>query len=125
MIVADPFVSQLPKGAALHVHPTSMVPVDWLVEQATYDPKCYLCGDIDLARDFTFQFSDGDPARRTVPAACEKPGGWRRVVDLRARYPGTDEAFDQNLVSLMFTNPFKRPTLHVTTGIICSHRCLR
>ena len=108
IFVADPFVSQLPKGAALHVHPTSMVPVDWVVEQATYDPNCYLCGDIDLACDFTFQFSDGDPARRTVPAACAKPGGWRRVVDMRARYPGTGEAFDQNLVSLLVDKPMRR-----------------
>lgn len=75
-----------------------MVPVDWLVEHATYSPNCYICGEISVARDFAFQFSDGDPTQRTVPALCEKPGGWRRVVDLRERFPGTDEAFDQTLV---------------------------
>jgi hypothetical protein len=79
-----------------------MVPVDWLIEQTTYDPNCYICGDIDLARDFKFQFSDGPPTERAVPAVCEKAGGWRRVVDLRSRYPGSDEAFDHNLVSFCF-----------------------
>ena len=93
-----------------------MVPVDWVVERATYDPKCYICGEIDLARDFTFQFSDGDPARRTVPALCEKPGGWRRIVDLRARYPGTDEAFDHNLVSLLRLNIYAETSIKIFTS---------
>jgi hypothetical protein len=96
-----PIVRALPKGAAQHVHSDSMVPVDWLVGHATYDPHLYVCGDIDLARDFSFQFSDGSPEDRAVPAACEKSTGWRRVVDLRSRHPGGDGPFDQSLISAL------------------------
>lgn len=52
-------LQKMPKGAALHIHSSSLVSVDWLVKNVTYRPHCYICFRWD--RSVRFLFSNGQP----------------------------------------------------------------
>ncbi|XP_029019877.1 adenosine deaminase 2-A isoform X2 [Betta splendens] len=47
-------LQKMPKGAALHIHSSSLVGVDWLVENVTYRPHCYVCFTWDNSVRFVF-----------------------------------------------------------------------
>uniref|UniRef100_A0A671SVZ4 adenosine deaminase n=1 Tax=Sinocyclocheilus anshuiensis TaxID=1608454 RepID=A0A671SVZ4_9TELE len=70
-------LQKMPKGAALHIHSSAMVSVDWLVMNATYRPHCYICFTWDGSVQFLF--STNTPFLRW---GCSF---WKRLDVLRAK----------------------------------------
>ncbi|CAL9682873.1 unnamed protein product [Knipowitschia caucasica] len=90
-------IQKMPKGAALHIHSTSMVSVEWLVKNVTYRPHCYICFTWD--NSVRFLFSDRQPFPRWD---CFY---WQLLETLRARIAdptGFDESLMQHLT--LFTD---------------------
>ncbi|KAJ8391064.1 hypothetical protein AAFF_G00096850 [Aldrovandia affinis] len=81
-------LQKMPKGAALHVHSSSMVGVDWLVKNVTYRPHCYIC--FTAARSVRFLFSAQQP--RTQPHCSP----WLLLETLRSKMNTTD--LDNSLI---------------------------
>ncbi|KAG7455987.1 hypothetical protein MATL_G00246880 [Megalops atlanticus] len=52
-------LQRMPKGAALHVHSSALVGVDWLVKNVTYRPHCYVC--FTQRQSVRFRFSAWKP----------------------------------------------------------------
>lgn len=50
------------EGAALHIHSSALVSVEWLVKNVTYRPNCYICFTWD--NSVRFLFSDRQPFPR-------------------------------------------------------------
>uniref|UniRef100_A0A8C2ZYU3 adenosine deaminase n=1 Tax=Cyclopterus lumpus TaxID=8103 RepID=A0A8C2ZYU3_CYCLU len=82
-------LQEMPKGAALHVHASSLVGVDWLVKNVTYRPHCYVCFTWD--NSVRFVFSDRRPFPRWD---CVY---WQLLEALRARL-GDPTGFDDGLM---------------------------
>ncbi|XP_020502220.1 adenosine deaminase 2-A [Labrus bergylta] len=55
-------LQEMPKGAALHIHSSTLVNVEWLVKNITYRPNCYICFTWD--NSVRFFFSDRQPFPR-------------------------------------------------------------
>uniref|UniRef100_A0A3Q1JEG5 adenosine deaminase n=1 Tax=Anabas testudineus TaxID=64144 RepID=A0A3Q1JEG5_ANATE len=82
-------LQKMPKGAALHIHSSSLVSVDWLVKNVTYRPHCYICFTWD--NSVRFLFSDRQPFPRWD---CFY---WQLLETLRARIQDPIE-FDNSLM---------------------------
>uniref|UniRef100_A0A9J8DFE5 adenosine deaminase n=2 Tax=Cyprinus carpio TaxID=7962 RepID=A0A9J8DFE5_CYPCA len=82
-------LQKMPKGAALHIHSSAMVSVDWLVMNATYRPHCYICFTWDGSVQFLF--STNTPFLRW---GCSF---WKRLDVLRASLSDVT-AFDNSLM---------------------------
>uniref|UniRef100_A0A672ZHB8 adenosine deaminase n=2 Tax=Sphaeramia orbicularis TaxID=375764 RepID=A0A672ZHB8_9TELE len=82
-------LQKMPKGAALHVHGSSLVSVEWLVKNVTYRPNCYICFTWD--NSVRFLFSDRQPFPRWD---CFY---WQLLETLRARV-GDPTGFDNSLM---------------------------
>ncbi|KAK2882991.1 hypothetical protein Q8A73_021924 [Channa argus] len=82
-------LQKMPKGAALHVHSSSLVSVDWLVKNVTYRPHCYICFTWD--NSVRFLFSDHQPFPRWE---CFY---WQLLETLRAKIKDP-AAFDNSLM---------------------------
>merc|ERR1740117_1705790 len=41
----------MPKGAVLHVHADGIVPLDWVIANATYDDNAHICIDDNATYD--------------------------------------------------------------------------
>ncbi|KAK5848940.1 hypothetical protein PBY51_008622 [Eleginops maclovinus] len=82
-------LQEMPKGAALHIHTSSLVGVEWLVKNVTYRPHCYICFTWD--NSVRFLFSDRQPFPRWD---CFY---WQPLETLRARI-GNTEGFDNSLM---------------------------
>ncbi|XP_016299757.1 adenosine deaminase CECR1-A-like [Sinocyclocheilus anshuiensis] len=82
-------LQKMPKGAALHIHSSAMVSVDWLVMNATYKPHCYICFKWDGSVQFLF--SANTPFLRW---GCSL---WKRLDVLRASLSDVT-AFDNSLM---------------------------
>ncbi|KAK1906221.1 Adenosine deaminase 2-A [Dissostichus eleginoides] len=82
-------LQDMPKGAALHIHTSSLVGVEWLVKNITYRPHCYICFTWD--NSVRFLFSDRQPFPRWD---CFY---WQLLETLRARI-GNTEGFDNSLM---------------------------
>ncbi|TRY58926.1 hypothetical protein DNTS_003129 [Danionella cerebrum] len=85
-------IQKMPKGAALHLHNSAMVSVDWLVMNATYRPNCYIC--FTWGNSVNFIFSMTTPFPRW---GCSL---WKRLDVLRAGLsdvPKFDESLMRNL----------------------------
>ncbi|KAJ8007060.1 hypothetical protein DPEC_G00113650 [Dallia pectoralis] len=52
-------LQKMPKGAALHIHSSSLVSADWLVMNITYRPHCYVC--FTWSGSVRFLFSSRQP----------------------------------------------------------------
>lgn len=78
-------------GAALHIHSSSLVSVEWLVKNVTYRPNCYICFTWD--NSVRFQFSARQPFPRWD---CFY---WQLLETLRAKI-GDPTGFDNRLVNL-------------------------
>ncbi|CAG5129368.1 unnamed protein product [Candidula unifasciata] len=90
-------IRRMPKGAALHLHDTSVTSLDWLIKNATYRDNIYMC----VAADGLINFQ----------AFLNPPNNsdcvWRSVRDERARAEDI-AAFDLNLkrnLSLLVSDP--------------------
>ncbi|KAM3588093.1 uncharacterized protein V6R79_021068 [Siganus canaliculatus] len=80
---------EMPKGAALHVHTSSLVSVEWLVKNVTYRPHCYICFTWDNSVRFLFS------ARQPFPRwDCFY---WQLLETLRAKI-GDPTGFDSSLM---------------------------
>lgn len=96
-------LTHMPKGALLHVHSSTLLPVDWLVK-LTYRPDCYMCTLPDGIVRFVFAASPISPDQqsknlfmgRTIIPDCD----WRSVAAERA---ASDDviAFDAKLAQIM------------------------
>ncbi|KAF4114859.1 hypothetical protein G5714_005082 [Onychostoma macrolepis] len=82
-------LQKMPKGAALHIHSSAMVSVDWLVMNATYRPHCYICFTWDGSVQFLF--SNNTPFLRW---GCSF---WKRLDVLRASLSDVT-VFDNSLM---------------------------
>ncbi|XP_041833865.1 adenosine deaminase 2-A [Melanotaenia boesemani] len=82
-------LQKMPKGAALHVHGSSMVSPEWLVKNVTYRPHCYICFTWD--NSVRFLFSDRQPFPRWD---CFY---WQLLETLRAKI-GDNTGFDNSLI---------------------------
>lgn len=82
-------LQKMPKGAALHVHSSSLVGVEWLVRNVTYRPNCYVCFTWD--NSVRFLFSDRQPFPRWD---CFF---WQLVQSLREK-TGDPAGFDDSLM---------------------------
>ncbi|XP_010774895.1 adenosine deaminase CECR1-A-like [Notothenia coriiceps] len=82
-------LQDMPKGAALHIHTSSLVGVEWLVKNITYRPHCYICFTWD--NSVRFLFSDRQPFPRWD---CFY---WQLLETLRAKI-GNTEGFDNSLM---------------------------
>uniref|UniRef100_A0A3P8ZGR2 adenosine deaminase n=1 Tax=Esox lucius TaxID=8010 RepID=A0A3P8ZGR2_ESOLU len=82
-------LQKMPKGAALHIHSSSLVSVDWLVKNITYRPNCYIC--FTWGRSLRFLFS----SRHPFPSwDCPY---WRLLKTLRGNMPDPTD-FDHSLM---------------------------
>ncbi|XP_017267151.1 adenosine deaminase 2-A isoform X2 [Kryptolebias marmoratus] len=82
-------LQKMPKGAALHIHSSSLVGAEWLVRNVTYRPRCYVCFTWDNSVRFLFS------ARRPFPRwDCFH---WQLLETLRARI-GDAAEFDNSLI---------------------------
>ncbi|CAG02428.1 unnamed protein product [Tetraodon nigroviridis] len=82
-------LQRMPKGAALHVHSSALVSVEWLVKNVTYRPGCYVCFTWDSSVRFLFS------ERRPLPRwDCFY---WQQLEALRARI-GDPTQFDHSLM---------------------------
>ncbi|XP_041710008.1 adenosine deaminase 2-A-like [Coregonus clupeaformis] len=82
-------LQRMPKGAALHIHSSSLVSVDWLVKNITYRPHCYIC--FTWGRSVRFVFS----SRRPFPTwDCLY---WQLLKTLRANMVDPTD-FDNSLM---------------------------
>ncbi|KAM6961793.1 adenosine deaminase 2-A [Tautogolabrus adspersus] len=79
----------MPKGAALHIHSSTLVNVEWLVKNITYRPNCYICFTWD--NSVRFFFSDRQPFPRWD---CFY---WQLLQTLRAKI-GDPTSFDNSLM---------------------------
>ncbi|XP_035459706.1 adenosine deaminase 2-A isoform X2 [Scophthalmus maximus] len=82
-------LQKMPKGAALHIHGSSLVGVEWLVRNVTYRPHCYICFTWD--NSVRFLFSDRQPFPRWD---CFY---WQLLATLRAKV-GDPTSFDNSLM---------------------------
>ncbi|XP_013859700.1 adenosine deaminase CECR1-A [Austrofundulus limnaeus] len=82
-------LQKMPKGAALHIHSSSLVDVEWLVKNVTYRPHCYVCFTWD--NSVRFLFSDRQPFPRWD---CFY---WQLLETLRAK-TGDCTEFDNGLI---------------------------
>ncbi|XP_037796782.1 adenosine deaminase 2-like [Penaeus monodon] len=89
------FISRMPKGAALHLHSSSMASVSWVVDELTYWPNLYMC------------YTDDGKLRMTFTEAPDSSCAWQLVSEVRATYP-TEDDFNRELVgrlSILTDNP--------------------
>lgn len=85
---------KMPKGSILHLHWTSMVPLSWLVKNATYVPNCYVM--LDNETDASSAWPYGSFRFFKTP-----PGnGWQDVNKLRKESTNVS-AFDNELLSFL------------------------
>ncbi|XP_051546483.1 adenosine deaminase 2-A [Myxocyprinus asiaticus] len=82
-------LQKMPKGAALHIHSSALVSVDWLVLNATYRPHCYICFTSKGSVRFLFSAHTPFPRWECFP--------WSRLDKLRASL-GDVTAFDNSLM---------------------------
>ncbi|KAK5621264.1 hypothetical protein CRENBAI_010509 [Crenichthys baileyi] len=82
-------LQKMPKGAALHVHSSSLVSAEWLVKNVTYRPHCYICFTWD--NSVRFLFSNRQPFPRWD---CFY---WQLLESLRARIED-NAGFDNSLI---------------------------
>ncbi|XP_054656909.1 adenosine deaminase 2-A isoform X2 [Dunckerocampus dactyliophorus] len=82
-------LQNMPKGAALHIHSSSLVSVEWLVKNVTYRPHCYVCFTWD--NSVRFVFSQRQPFPRWD---CFY---WQLLHTLRAKN-GDPASFDASLM---------------------------
>ncbi|XP_061920778.1 adenosine deaminase 2-A [Entelurus aequoreus] len=82
-------LQEMPKGAALHVHSSTLVSVEWLVKNVTYRPHCYVCFTWD--NSVRFIFSQRQPFPRWD---CFH---WQLLHTLRAKN-ADPAAFDTSLM---------------------------
>uniref|UniRef100_A0A8C7ZH70 adenosine deaminase n=1 Tax=Oryzias sinensis TaxID=183150 RepID=A0A8C7ZH70_9TELE len=82
-------LQKMPKGAALHIHGSSLVGVEWLIRNVTYRPHCYICFTWDNSVRFAFS------ARQPFPRwDCFY---WQLLETLRSRI-GDNAGFDNSLI---------------------------
>ena len=86
-------------GAALHIHSSALVSVEWLVKNVTYRPHCYICFTWD--NSVRFLFSDRQPFPRWD---CFY---WQLLETLRAKL-GDPTGFD-NRLSRVISRPRTSP----------------
>ncbi|XP_033088927.1 adenosine deaminase 2 isoform X2 [Trachypithecus francoisi] len=79
----------MPKGAALHLHDTGIVTMDWLVRNVTYRPHCHIC----FTSKGIMQFRFAHP----TPHTSEKCSKWILLEDYRKRVQNVTE-FDNSLL---------------------------
>ncbi|XP_050405019.1 adenosine deaminase AGSA isoform X1 [Patella vulgata] len=79
-------ISKMPKGGALHTHSTSLVSTDWLVQNVTYRPHCYMCRTFD--DKYRFRFFEVAPFNAECP--------WESIAVLRQESVNVAE-FDKSL----------------------------
>lgn len=79
----------MPKGAALHLHDTGIVTMDWLVRNVTYRPHCHIC----FTSKGIMQFRFAHP----TPRASEKCSKWILLENYRKRAQNATE-FDDSLL---------------------------
>nr|XP_027227968.1 adenosine deaminase 2-like [Penaeus vannamei] len=89
------FISRMPKGAALHLHSSSMASVSWVVEELTYWSNLYMC------------YTDDGKLRMKFTEAPDSSCAWQLVSEVRATYP-TEDDFNRELIgklSILTDNP--------------------
>uniref|UniRef100_A0A2K5JMA0 Adenosine deaminase 2 n=1 Tax=Colobus angolensis palliatus TaxID=336983 RepID=A0A2K5JMA0_COLAP len=79
----------MPKGAALHLHDTGIVTMDWLVRNVTYRPHCHIC----FTSKGIMQFRFAHP----TPPTSENCSKWILLEDYRKRVQNVTE-FDGSLL---------------------------
>ena len=89
-------------GAALHIHSSALVSVEWLVKNVTYRPHCYICFTWD--NSVRFRFSERQPLLRWD---CFY---WQHLETLRAQI-GDPTEFDNRL------GEQNRPSADLARGI--------
>uniref|UniRef100_A0A665VS64 adenosine deaminase n=1 Tax=Echeneis naucrates TaxID=173247 RepID=A0A665VS64_ECHNA len=82
-------LQKMPKGAALHVHSSALVSVDWLVKNVTYRPHCYVCFTWDSSVRFLFSARPPPPRWDCF--------SWQLLQTLRGKL-GDPTGFDNSLM---------------------------
>lgn len=91
----------VPKGGNLHLHSISMVDINWVIANATYDIKLYTCYSVQ-GQLFHF-FANASVAAQNSNQDCT----WLNVVQLRNSY-SSSSAFDSSLyanLTIIVDNP--------------------
>ena len=103
---------RLPKGAVLHVHADSIVPLDWVIANATYDDNAHIC-QMNSSLQIRY-FSAQLPIPRSTPA-CNT--GWQALSTLRQQI-GAAAVDSQLLQHMSLINTERAPPYYASLNAV-------
>lgn len=103
-------LQKMPKGGALHVHDFSMVDVEWLVKNVTYQPHCHICFTNSQSIRFIFSSQQPKPLPHCSP--------WTLLENLRAKTVNTTDLDNSIMGNLTLFTDQDPEALYPTQAVV-------